>query len=347
MNPLNQKSLTSKLCSLLLGGGLMLLIITANPLLSFAQTSSVDNTGSVVLEVNPRWPKPNETVRASVSGYGFTIGDSEISWYINNNRQKTGTGLNNFSFQAPALGQPLTLAVVVTPRIGNRVIKQLTFVPSAVDFLVEADTYTPLGYKGAALPGPYSKVKVVAIPNIVNGGNPVPAERINFTWEQDNQIQTNNNGTGRDYFIFKTGAYPGATTIKLTARAVNSGITAVDTITIPTVPPDFVLYPYLPLTGTKLEAVTSKLGGKGEISLKLEPYYLNKPEALNGSFIYNFTVNNKAIINQNSFGGILDLIIKDTSDIANIEVTITNLVDSLQKYTRKFNLGVDNNVSNF
>lgn len=309
------------------------------PLTTRAQAlDEIDNSDSLALDVNPKWPKPGDTVKIHLSGYGFSLEQSIVSWYINKERKQTGTGLRDFSFQAPALGEIATVAVIVTTPVNKRIVKQISFAPATIDFLVQADSYTPLGYKGAALPGPYTKVKVVALPNIKNGLGYIPADRINFTWEQDGEAKTNQNGVGKDYFIFYTKGYPSATNLRVTAKAINTGVTADNSITVPTVAPDITLYPYLPLSGVKLQALTDTFPNEGEVSIKAEPYYLDKDTVNNKGFIYSFTVNSKPVINKEALGGLLNLIIDRNSDIASINLNLASLTDRLQQYQKTFTL---------
>lgn len=319
-------------------------LILLNSAIFFPSTTSaqaldeIDNSDSLALDINPRFPKPGETVKLHLSGYGFSLEQSIVSWYINKDRKKTGTGLRDFSFQAPNLGDTATVGVIVTTPTNSRIVKQVSFTPATIDFLVQADSYTPLGYKGAALPGPYTKVKVVALPNIKNGNSYVPPDRVNFTWEQDGQSQTNQNGVGKDYFIFYTKGYPSATNLHVTAKAINTGVVAENSTTISTVAPDITLYPYLPLSGVKLQALTDTFPNEGEVSIKAEPYYLNREAVNSGTFIYNFTVNNKQIINKESLTGLLNLIIDRNSDLATINLNLVNLTDRLQEYQKNFTL---------
>jgi len=229
--------------------------------------------GSLIAEVSPSSPKPGEMVEIALSGYGFNIDTSQITWVVNNEIQAEGVGLKNFTFRVGEIGSINSVHTLVESRNNRNLVKNIVFRPAEVSLLMEADTYVPPGYKGARLPSPSSLVKVVAKPNFVINGNKLNSEDLNFQWRRNGTIIES--GRGADVLVYNINNDGLEERVEVLVSAPNYGSRATETIIIRPVDPEVLIYENRPLIGTNHnQMIPEKINlVSNVISLKAEPFY--------------------------------------------------------------------------
>lgn len=146
----------------------------------------------------------------------------------------------------------------------------------SVDLLWEANTYVPSFYQGHTLVASESTVRAIAIPYI--GNSIVPKNNLFFTWSKDGVQDLPQSGQGKNVYTFTSAKKYGKVNI---AVSVSSGGTSPRTearITIPTIEPRVVLYPFDSTRGIKGELAygTQTTVDGGTLSMKAEPYYFSR-----------------------------------------------------------------------
>ncbi|MBI4118002.1 MAG: hypothetical protein HY455_00450 [Parcubacteria group bacterium] len=149
--------------------------------------------------VSPTTPGPGQEVTLSLSSSAADLNRSTISWTQSGRVVSSGRGVKTFRFSAGPLGSATTITALVRTIDGKQLRGETVIRPAEVDFLWEADTYTPPFYRGKALASPGSTVRVTAVPHFVLGnGTRLASSELVFTWSKDRTVLGNLSGYGRD-----------------------------------------------------------------------------------------------------------------------------------------------------
>ncbi len=255
--------------------------------------------GSLIAEVNPRAPKPNQMVNIKLSGYGFNLDTSDITWILNNEIMDSGRGMKEFSFQMGGVGSVNSLYATVETRTERTLGKNLIFRPAEVELMFESNTYVPRGYRGARLPSPGSLVKVVAKPNFIINNENLDPTSLEYQWRRNGTLLSNENTNNPEILIFRLNEDGRGERIEVSVFSRTYGSRAENSIIITPVNPEIILYENRPLLGVDYkQAITDRLNlSIGTISLKAEPFYF-PGQNINDNFFAWFI--NQERINQNT-----------------------------------------------
>ncbi|HEX2614787.1 MAG TPA: hypothetical protein VHL10_04790 [Nitrososphaera sp.] len=273
-----------------------------------ARAQSVLGVSPVNFVVTPDAPTPGAPVTIQVRGVGDFLGESNITWRLNGGVAKSGIGERSFTFTAGGLGVKSTVSVTIESRTEGTITKTFTFNPSIVNMLWEADTSIPPWFKGKALYTAGSNIRVLALPQIVEGGKTVAASTLTFKWSRNGTPLTSQSGRG---FVQVNFAGDQLKTQEVVSVEVYSGTTLVakGSVTIPASNALVVFYEQDPLRGMLYDRAV--LGSyplsKDEITLQAQPFYFSAASTKDGSLTYNWTLNNQAITGPDSARGILTL----------------------------------------
>jgi len=276
----------------------LILLITVLFFALPSQTQAVIEStlgGTLIANINPKYPKPGEVVNIKLSAYGYSLENSKISWFVNQKLQLEGMAKKEHVVTVGPNGSQTNVTILIENSAGKQIVKNLTFNPAEVDLIWEADTYIPDDYKGAALPSLGSKVTVTAIPNLKETGFNIPANELIFTWTKDYKILPNQSGRGRDSFSFDLDQ-PN-TQIDVLVQSPNFKIEAYNRAVVVAHKPELILYPIKPLLGRILEAFSSSFTISSDVSgLQIEPYFIPKNLISQGLIRYDWSTSNQNII---------------------------------------------------
>lgn len=255
--------------------------------------------GSLIAEVNPRTPKPNEVVNIKLSGYGFNLDTSDITWILNNEIMNSGRGMKEFSFQMGSAGSVNSLYATVETRTGRTLGKNLVFRPAEVELIFEANTYIPKGYKGARLPSPGSLIKVVAKPNFIINNENLDPTSLEYQWRRNGTLISNENINNPEILIFRLNEDGRGERIDVSVSSRRYGSRAENSININPISPEILIYENKPLLGINYnQAINGRLNlSIGTISLKAEPFYFPGQNINDNLFAWFI---NQERINQNT-----------------------------------------------
>ncbi len=248
------------------------------------------------LKITPENPQPGDYVSIDVSSYGLNIDTAAISWYINGQLNTSGLGLKNFKTKLST--DKNTLVLVKVSQEGQDSQSLLVFDQGTVDLLWETNTTVPLGYKGKALISSGAEVKIVAISNLKDRqGKFVPREQINFQWKINNKQRPDLSGVGKDSIKIVADLSPNPDKISVEATSLDNFSSAKNTLILPLVKPEIVLYRSHPTEGTDYsQALSSTFSSKDSLAtIKAEPFYFVNRSGL----IYNWLVNSQVVPNDN------------------------------------------------
>lgn len=246
--------------------------------------------------MNPDTPRPYQEVQVSLSSSVVDLNQSAIHWVLNGKTLSQGPAQKNFSFRVGKLGEPTTLVLLVeTPNLGT-IQKNLTIVPTQVDIVWQADTYTPPFYKGRALPVPEAGVTAVALPTFVTrSGTTIDSKNLVYTWTVNDRRVGAQSGLGRNTFKTSMATYVDNTPpVSLEVSDPESGLRANVTSSPPGVQPSIVMYQKDPLLGLLFNRALGETFSPRiqEFSIVAYPYFFSAANVASSFLNYQWSINN-------------------------------------------------------
>lgn len=298
-------------------------------------TNAQVQSGDIVLQISPEYPKANEEVRASLSTFTTDLNNARISWTLDGETVFEGMGKKNFSFKVGNSGFQTNLEVKIETINGSVINKKISISPSDIDMLWEAyNTYAPPFYKGKTLVSIEGNVKVVAIPSVQGLAG------FNYKWKQDNKNKLSSSGYEKNYFIYKNSYLEDVNAVEVTVSDLfGNGIGFGETLISPG-NPKIIFYKKDPLLGIRWEnSLTNgfNINSNGE-TIIAEPYFFSSKDLDSGSLTFNWSLNGQdtLIPNQKNI-----LAIKPTSGKSGntvIKVIINNTKTMFQSMTKEINV---------
>lgn len=157
-----------------------------------------DYASDFVIETIPDNPSPGKMVSAKITSYQFDVNRSDITWTLDGKKTKQGKGEKSFDFVLPPFGNERILTVDIITPAGIKTSKTKKFSGSDIDFLWEARTTTPAGYKGKSLASRGSVVKITALPHLFSGSKILPRANIVYEWTLNYKNLPDSSGTDRN-----------------------------------------------------------------------------------------------------------------------------------------------------
>ncbi len=287
----------------------------------FNRSQAVNEDFSV--EFSPSAPGPNTSVSATLVSYSFDVNRASITWNLNGQTKLRGTGQKNFSFTTGNLGSRTNISVSITSEDGAQLQKNFSFQAADVDILWEALNYTPLTYKGKALPVSGSLIRITAIPYFPSSSGLV------YEWQIDYKNVPDISGTGKNSFVFKSADIYNKNKIGLTVSNYDRSIVAKKSVDIEIGAPKIIFYEESLLEGVKYNRA---LRGnvqleEDEIIVRIEPYFFSVNDL--EKIFYEWLMNGKKIIPEEFFN-ILSLRRGESSGQSLIKVSANNPSNILQ-----------------
>lgn len=314
----------------------LLIACTFSPTSLFAQNSDNFSVSS-----EPEFPKEFSEVTLTISSFTIDLPTSKIVWKEDGRIVAQEFGLVQRSFSVPRNGSSKTILIEATTAAGFKSTQSYTLAPQSMDVLWEAvNSYVPPFYKGKALAGEQSLVKVVAIPNFISRGARIDPSQVVYSWTVGGRQPENAGGFGKSSTVFKFNPIKNGETIKVLAETVSGVSQAEEVLSLRPATPDIVFYEASPLLGVLSDRAFTKgidLITK-EITLVAEPYFFAGPISTL-SMVWNIDGN---IVNTGSDKTRLTLRNPDKSGNATISIAIKSIDKTLQKLTRSVQIFYEN-----
>lgn len=287
-----------------------------------AQTSLPDPVQYTVI---PETPGPNQQVNIEVSGVGTFLGNATITWQMDG---KTVSGANGrtFTFTTGGIGSPTTIRLTINSATHGVISHDFTFNPSVINLVWEADTYTPLLYKGKALYSAGSSLRVVAFPTVMIGRTLIPTNKLSYQWSRNDTPDTSSSGLGKNVFLFSGDQLNNEENVVVDVYSAGVKV-GQGRITIPASKPTVIMYSVDPLRGTLLgNAFQNGFAlPQTETTLKTEPYFFSNISFARGQIKYSWSLGGEETTGPDAAKGLLTL--RQTgsgSGSANISVDVQN-----------------------
>ncbi|MEI6864007.1 MAG: hypothetical protein WCK46_01365 [Candidatus Adlerbacteria bacterium] len=258
--------------------------------------------------VSPENPGPNQLVNIEVNGVGQFLGNSDMVWQQNGKAVAAFAGKKSFSFTTGGVGFITQIHLIINSPALGVMTHDFVFNPSVVNLVWEADTYTPLLYKGKALYSGGSNLHVTAFPTVMVGGKLAETNKLSFQWRRGDDLVTDASGLGRNSFAFQGDQLQTEEDISV---KVYSGTTAVGEgdIVVPASAPQVLMYNKDPLRGELLdEGMQNSVSlQQKEITLQAEPYFFSNTSVQRKALVYTWQLSGQETTGPNAAQGILTL----------------------------------------
>lgn len=152
---------------------------------------------SASLTVTPNTPLPESPVTVGLSAYAIDQNGATIRWYVNGVEEIDARDMREITIMTGTLGNNTSVRAVLTPQNGVPISVTRVIEPSALDIIIEADTYVPDFYKGRTLPTPGSDVRVIAVPHLSS-----PRSDLYYTWTINREVLGGGPIKGQDVVTF-------------------------------------------------------------------------------------------------------------------------------------------------
>jgi len=307
-----------------------LIIITSFlfiPLLSFGQ--NLQTPGLLDITINPKNPEPYQSVKANLKSFSYDLNRSQITWLLNGVVKKSGMGLTEFSFSALGSGQQTNLRVeVIAPNEGLQVISS-SFIPSVVDLIYEAVSYTPPFYKGKTLNPNQGRVIVVAVPELIRpSGEKLANQNIIYSWKKDGKVEQSASGLGKNTIVFNGTVPIRDAVIEVTASSLDNTLSAYKKITIGNIKnPEIIFYENNPIYGIMMNrAISSNVKMiSDEFGVLALPYFFTIKEQQSSDLEYIWSLNGKKVNNQSPINSFTARVDTSGAGSAQIRLKLNNL----------------------
>lgn len=274
------------------------IIILAFFISSIVYAAPLPTNTNLFIQSTPKVPAPNEEINLRLISYELNLETSSIIWRVDGKEVAGGIGQTTFSFTNGEAGTSQTITVGVTTQGGNTLERTITYTPSIIDLIWEADTYTPPLYQGKALATSESSVNVTAIPTVYDSAGKIltPNDLI-FRWERNHTSISSSSGVGKNSIRFLSNKLTASTIITVRIYTLNNTIVGEKTITIPAESPKIIFYEDRPLAGTAYGRILSSLVTMtdNDFTVRAEPYYFSRPQVISGALQFLWAINRNRV----------------------------------------------------
>jgi hypothetical protein len=247
---------------------------------------------SILVDVSPESPAPGENVNITLSSYANNLDTVPISWSVGGRTVSSGVGMKTFSLIAPAAGAESRVVATISLPDGN--IQKVVLVrPTLMVLLWEAtDSYVPPFYKGKALPTPDSQIKVVAIPEIRNGGQTVNPKNMAYSWKKNSTNDSTASGYGKNSYSYTNDYLEEMESVSVVATTTDQKYSAEGQITVSAYQPKILFYKHDESLGTLWErAIPNGYVIEGNEIIEAAPYFISPEDLRVPSLVWEWSIN--------------------------------------------------------
>lgn len=264
---------------------------------ALAQFNPSDITApELAIDLSPEYPKPGESVTATVNDYGGGTFGSTITWILDGQVIPAAENQRQAIITAGEAGSVQKIEVVLTRPQGIKKVLETSLRPIYLDIVIEPQTRVPNFYLGRSLPSIGSMVNVTALVSDKNGfRNP----DLVYTWSLNQQILEGGPIRGRNQVSFET---PRGSDMVLSLQVTEpSGVVlARRSLLLPSVYPKIDFYEVNSLFGINKKTISGPLTISGNSAIvHAEPYYLDS-RIYNNPAVHEWRING---INSGNTGG--------------------------------------------
>lgn len=310
-------------CSLVI---LVLCVVSLCAAPARAQLSLSDAGNALSITFSPITPNPGDTVLVSVRSSLIDISESDILWQANGHTIAQGKGVDAASVQAGALGVEMRIDASVTPPGGVTAVAHATMIPTELDLLVDADSYTPPFYRGRPRASAGTNLHLQALPRFKRAGVFLPASALTYTWRRNDEVLGNISGRGRSTAIIPVEHLFGTDSISVEARSSDGLLSHISSFSLKAEEPLLVLYEDHPLYGVLYHRAlsASTFIPETEMTFSAAPFFAQAASVYDPALNFLWHVNAKEIPPHSTDPSELTINAENSSGVAFVELEVTH-----------------------
>lgn len=245
-----------------------------------AHAQTIPSIDPLALSVSPQYPRPYETVTATVSSTLLDLASSEITFY-----QDGKILAENERKASVKLGGPGTKTSIRVVVKGDGVTSErtITVAPADVSLVVEPSSTVPAFYLGAPLPAPEGSVRLVAVTDFRTApGTSIAPESLVYNWKLGDRQLTAESGIGKNVLTAVAPTRYRDARILLTVTTRDKALVGQASVVVAPVSPVVRIYRNDPLLGIDFARAlegTFALPGAEE-AFRAVPYHFKTPPVL-------------------------------------------------------------------
>lgn len=255
-------------------------------------TAGAISPSSILVNVSPENPAPDESVYISLNSYAANLDSVAISWLVNGKTVSSGIGKKSLTVTAPGAGQEMRISTSIAFADG-KVDKNIVLRPAVMALIWQAnDAYVPPFYKGKALPTTGSDIKIVAMPELKSGSQPVNIKNMVYAWKKDYNNDQGASGYGKNFYIFTNDYLEDSNVVSVVASTTDQKYSSAGEITVGIFEPKILFYKNDASLGTLWEhALADGHRINGEEILEAAPYYISPEDIRLPSLTWDWSIN--------------------------------------------------------
>ncbi len=301
--------------------------------LAHAQIST--SIQGIDLTLSNESPVPGQKITITAESYVSNLNSSNISWTINGAAYQKGVGLVSITVQAPALGKKMTIGITAVTPAGKTMINSATVTSGNVDLILESGGYAPPMFMGK-IPLTYqNSYRIISMPHLADAtGKEYDPRTLVYQWTKDSRLVQDQSGYGKQVFTWTDEIVPRQRIVDLKVFTRDGTQQAEKFIAIQSGAPSITFYKDDPLYGTYFnKAVNGNvgLGTAGELSVLAVPFGFNKPDSTLGDLSFLWMLNSQEQESLSSNQSITLRAPGDSSGSSDIQLTVSNNKDILEK----------------
>ncbi len=278
---------------------------------------------SIASSVNA--PSPGAAVTLTLSGPTLDLDTASIVWRRDGATILEGVGEKSVEVTLGALGVETTISASVSTE-AESTSAEISFTPSRVELLWEADSYAPPTYAGRALPSAGARVRLWALPYLPRpGGGYFAANDLTYTWKLNGGTLANISGRGRSSATIGAPELFGAYTVSVEVSAAG-GARGVGSTRIAAVEPVVRLYPDHPLFG--LERWSALSGNafiaEREMTFSVIPYFAPVRSPDDAQLLYAWRIDRARIPTDTAHPSMITVSAPQDGMLATIDLALTH-----------------------
>ncbi|MEK7502847.1 MAG: hypothetical protein AAB556_00185 [Patescibacteria group bacterium] len=240
-------------------------------ILAPAATVFAQEENDLFLVVSPSSPAPNQGFSVEAKTFQFDASRAYFEWFKDGKKIDEGVGITKKIFPGEKLGTRTRISAVSAENSASADISV-----NDIDFIINSFTYTPFGYRGAALATPGSVAEIYAIPHIFSNGRRISSTGLTYEWSIEGSPVQEQSGRGKNKLTISIPKIPqGDVTVSLNVFS-GEQLVAQKKEKVEIHSPQIVFYKTNSLLGKGAKALSEFTSPPGaEFALAAEPFFFD------------------------------------------------------------------------
>lgn len=283
-------------------------------------------SSALFISLTPVHPGPGEPVRLTVTSPLYDLAESTITWSGNGVVIAQGEGVTEATVTTGKVGTETLITVSISGANGSASIST-SIIPSSIDLLWEADSYTPPFFKGRALPSAGSRVRLMAIPHLSKpGGREIAASDLTYTWKKDGAVIKSASGKGKTSATLEGPLLFDSTLISVEALSADRSVSGAQSVRIENIEPILTLYQDQPLFGIAFHRALANTTAihESEMSFFAAPYFAPVQKVSDARLSFEWEVNRTDVVPDRTRPNEITINADNSSGEAQIQLSVTH-----------------------